>query len=81
MDKGIHTGMILVDLQKKSNKLDHKNLLEKMSCLGFKTSVIKQFELYVTNNKFIVSVGDFFSEAGILNSDVPEEPFWDHSRF
>ena len=41
MDRGIHTGMILVDLLKMFKTLDHKNRLEKMACLGLKTSVIK----------------------------------------
>ena len=41
MDKQMHTGMILVDLQKSFDALDHETLLEKMKCFGFQTSVIK----------------------------------------
>ena len=41
MDKGFHTGMILVDLQKAFDTLDHTILLQKMDCIGFKESVIK----------------------------------------
>ena len=41
MDKQMHTGIILVDLQKAFNTLDHGVLLEKMKCFGFWTSVIK----------------------------------------
>ena len=41
IDKGMHMGMILIDLQKTFNIMDHKILLEKMSCLGFKKSLIK----------------------------------------
>ena len=41
MDKGFHTGMILVDLQKVFDTLDHTVLLQKMECIGFRESVIK----------------------------------------
>ena len=41
MDKQMDTGIILVDLQKAFNTLDHGVLLEKMKCFGFWTSVIK----------------------------------------
>ena len=41
MDKQRHTGMILVDLQKAFDTLDHRILLEKMKYFGFWTSVIK----------------------------------------
>ena len=41
MDKGLHTGMILIDLQKAFDTLDHDILLEEMERLGFKKPVIK----------------------------------------
>ena len=63
MDKNMYTGMILMDLQKATDTLCHKILLETMTCLGFKTPVIKWFECYLPNRKFFVSVVDVFSEA------------------
>ena len=36
MDKRFHTGMILVDLQKVFDTLDHTVPLQKMECVGFK---------------------------------------------
>ena len=41
MDKPMHTGMILVDLQKTFDTLEYGILLEKMKYLRFRTSVIK----------------------------------------
>ena len=41
MDKGFHTGMSLVDLQKAFETLYHTVLLQKMEYIGFKDSVIK----------------------------------------
>ena len=43
MDKQMHIGMILVDLQKAFDTLDHGVLLEKMENFGFWASVIKWF--------------------------------------
>ena len=41
-------------------------------CLNFKTPLIKWFESDLLNKRVCISVGDIFSEAGLLNSDVPK---------
>ena len=51
---------ILIDLQKAFNTLDHKVLLKKMTYLGFKTSLIKWFESYLSSKIFFISVDDIF---------------------
>ena len=56
MDKGFHTGMILVDLQKVFDTLDHTVLLQKMECISFKESVIKWFQSHLSNRKFFVTL-------------------------
>ena len=63
MDKGFHTGMILVDLQKTFDPLDHTVLLQKMECICFKESVIKWFQSYISNRKFNVTLENVFSDA------------------
>ena len=72
MDKGFHTGMILVDLQKAFDTLDHTVLLQKMECIGFKESVIKWFQSYLSNRKFFVTLENVFSDAGLINCGVPQ---------
>ena len=67
----MHAGMILVDLQKAFDSLDHGVLLEKMEYFGFRESVIKWFESYLSNRKFLVCI-DVFSEAGTLRYGVPQ---------
>ena len=64
MDKGMHTGMILIDFQKVFDTLDYKTPLD------FKTPVTKCFESYLSNKKFFVLVVDAFLEAGIWNFGV-----------
>ena len=49
IEKGLHTGMILVDLQKTFDTV----ILQQMECIGFKESVIKWFQSYLSNRKFL----------------------------
>ena len=67
----MHTGMIIVDLQKAFDTLDRGVLLEKMKYFGFQTSVIKWFLSYLSNRKFLVCI-DVFSEAGTLKYGVSQ---------
>ena len=72
MDKGFHIGMILVELEKAFDTLDHTVLLQKMECIGFKESVIKWFQSYLSNRKFFVTLENVFSDAGLINCGVPQ---------
>ena len=40
-EKGSLTGMILIDLQKAFDTIQHKILVEKINCLGFAESTIR----------------------------------------
>ena len=71
-EKGSLTGMILIDLQKAFDTIDHKILTEKMSCLGFSESTIRWYKSYLTNRCFIVNVGNDFSSPGKLLCGVPQ---------
>ena len=62
-DKGFHTRMILVNLQVAFGTLAHTVLKKKMECLGFKESVIKWFQSYLSNRKFFVTLENVFSDA------------------
>ena len=62
-DKQMHTVMILVDLQKAFDTLDHETLLEKIEYFGFRTIAIKWFDFYLSNRKFLICVDNVFSEA------------------
>ena len=43
-----------------------------MKYFGFQTSVIKWFESYLSNKKFLVSIDNVFTEAGTLKYGVPQ---------
>ena len=58
-----------IDLKKAFNSLDQKVLLEKMICLGLKTSVIKWFE----SRKLLLPVSDICLEARLLYCSDPQK--------
>ena len=67
MDDEFHTGIILVDLQKAPDMLDDTILLQKIERAGFKESVIKWFQSYLSYRKYFVTLENVFSHAGIIN--------------
>ena len=64
--------MILIDLQKAFDTLDHNIFLDKMKCIGFSDKTIKWFHSYLTNRAFFVSLGTVFSESGTINCGVSQ---------
>ena len=70
--EGLLTGMVLIDLQKAFDTIDHGILLDKMKYLGFSTSTTDWFNSYLTNRSFIVNVGKEYSSPGKLSCGVPQ---------
>ena len=64
--------IVLIDLQKAFDTIDHSILLEKMSCLGFAGKTIAWYMSYLTNRSFILNVGKEFSSPGKLSCGVPQ---------
>ena len=62
--------MILIDVQKAFDTLDHDVLLKQWNILGFKKPVIKWFKSYLSNRKFFVSIEGLFSEEGLVTCGV-----------
>ena len=71
-EKKKHTGMILIDLQKAFDTLDHDILLQKMKCIGFSDTVVAWFRSYLSDRAFFVSLENTFSEVGSINCGVPQ---------
>ena len=71
-EKGNLTGMILIDLQKAFDTIDHKILLNKMEFIGFSASSINWFKSYLESRTFSVQVEDSLSNPGILACGVSQ---------
>ena len=64
--------MILIDLQKAFDTINHEILLQKLKCLGFSSTSVTWFKSYLENRYFIVNVDDSFSEKAPLVCGVPQ---------
>ena len=71
-DSGLMTGMILIDLQKAFDTIDHEILINKMKCMGFSREVTKWFENYLSNRVFTVNIEKSFSIKALITCGVPQ---------
>ena len=82
-DKGLMTGMILIDLQKAFDTIDHDVLLQKLYAVGFSKHSVNWFQSNLSNRSFLVNLGNNFSQPESVSCSVPQGsilgPLWDHS--
>ena len=71
-DQGLITGMILIDLQKAFDTIDHDILLQKLYAIGFSKHSVNWFRSYLTNRIFLVNLGNVFSQQACVSSGVPQ---------
>ena len=71
-DDGLVTGMILIDLQKAFDTINHDILLKKLSIIGFSDHTVKWFQSYLSNRKFMVNLENSFSEVSSISCGVPQ---------
>ena len=64
--------MILIDLQKAFDTINHDILISKMKHLGFSKEATLWFKSYLSNRKFKVHINKTFSESGNLLCGVPQ---------
>ena len=75
MDKGLHTGMILIDLQKASDTLDHDILLEKMECLDLKNLLLNGLNHIFQIEIFLYYLKEFFQKKNYRHVEFDKVPF------
>ena len=71
-DNGLFTGMILIDLQKAFDTIDHNILLEKLKAIGFCDDTVNWFHSYLTNRAFLVSIENKYSSISKISCGVPQ---------
>ena len=71
-DDGLVTAMILIDLQKVFDTINHDILLKKLSIIGFSDHTVKWFQSYLSNRKFTVNLENSFSEVSSISCGVSQ---------
>ena len=65
------TSMILIDLQKAFDSIDHNILMQKLYAIGFSKQSVNWFRSYLINRTFLVNPENVFSQRIIVPSGVP----------
>ena len=64
--------MVLIDLQKAFDTIDHQILLKKMKYLGFSKNTITWFKSYLCERKFKIGINTSYSSSASLLCGVPQ---------
>ena len=79
-DEGLLIGMILIDLQKAFDTIDHEILLQKLTAMKFSKSNIKWFKSYPSESIFLANIENKLSDFGKISCGVPQGsilgPLW-----
>ena len=68
--KGLYTGMVMIDLQKAFDTVDHQILCSKLQAMG--VSNVKWFQSYLTGRKQLVNVNGTESNLEDITCGVPQ---------
>ena len=71
-DKGNYTGMVLLDLQKAFDTVNHAILLSKLQCIGLNVLSVQWFESYLTGKSQVTDVDGVLSSSKGITCGVPQ---------
>ena len=72
MDKGNLIGMVLLDLQKAFDTVDHSILLMKLEAPSLSQDIIRWFHSYLSDRQQLVDVSGTFSSCAGIRCGVPQ---------
>ena len=72
MDKGNLVGMILLDLQKAFDTVNHSILLMKLSAAGLGDDILRWFKSYLSDRQQLVDVSGTHSGTAPISCGVPQ---------
>jgi hypothetical protein len=81
MDKGNFVGMILMDLQKAFDTVDHSILLMKLEAIGLSTDVLQWFRSYLSDRHDLLMYLILFPHMNWLLMVFPMGLSWDNYYF
>ena len=64
--------MILIDLEKAFDRIDHDIVLQKLYAVGFSKHAVNWFRSYLINRTFLINLGNIFSQPACIPSGVSQ---------
>ena len=71
-DNGVLTSMILIDLQKAFDTINHNILSEKLKGIGFCDNTVDWFHSHLTDRAFLVNTENMYSSISKISCGVPQ---------
>lgn len=71
-DKGNLTGMVVLDLQKAFDTVNHEIMLGKLKAIGLSNNSVKWFDSYLTNRTQVVDIDGIYSTTKEIKCGVPQ---------
>ena len=72
IDFGNYIGMVMIDLQKAFDTVDHSILENKLKAIDLDRNAIAWFDANLTNKMQVTDVGGFFYDTRVVPCGVPQ---------
>ena len=72
MDNGLYTGMVIIDLHKAFDTVNHSLLSDKLQALGLNNVLVSWFDSYLPNRTQKVDIYGTFSRPRMVPCGIPQ---------
>ena len=72
MDKGLYTGMVMIDLQKAFDTVNHAIMSDKLGAVGCDDASVNWFNSYLSNRSQYIDIKGTLSDCGEVTCGVPQ---------
>ena len=72
MDKGLYTGMVMIDLQKAFDTVNHAIMSDKLGAIGCDDGSVNWFNSYLSNRSQFIDIKVTLSDRGEVTCGVPQ---------
>lgn len=72
LDKGFFIGMVLLDLQKAFDTVDHSILKQKLQSIGLGNDIVRWFNSYLSDRQQLVDISGTKSSLATVSCEVPQ---------
>ena len=72
MDKGLYTGMVMLDLQKAFDTVNHAIMSDKLGAIGCDDGSVNWFNSYLSNRSQFIDIKGTLSDRGEVTCGIPQ---------